>query len=494
MTLRRGLRVSRRKPLAALVGAVALFFFAEHAIAEQISLIEGKSSLRIIGGKLLMKVSREPGITNFLDPTCAGGPTVLRLATESFDSGDIALPCDKWQLVSGRSYVYDDDAGGVQGIEKIQWKSGTKLLIKVTGGVANQVIGPVGFVDVRLTNGPIAAAPPAPQLGPESYCARFDNFTSNEFGRIAGVGPARACVAPPTATPTPTPSRTPTSTATRTATSTPTVTETPGGPTRTPTRTPTVTSTPTPLGVLGTRTFALAAGSVVRLKGVITTAFNLSGQFSMVFGAPDGNGIASFTIPAASVVFNPIFNPIPGINAVCVKATSAGSGLIDCDGGSTPINQTSSQDHRIQDVDPSCGTGTPDTVHAGSCNGPQFVVDSGTFAAGDMAASITVSITTLSTAQFGPDMQACTADDTPSSPPAPVVVPLKTGAFSATIADLNNNVGFNASLTSQGNAFDCAGIAASGTLTGGKLVGGFAALHADPLIGDLITALELVAQ
>jgi hypothetical protein len=492
-----GMRASWKIRLTSTVlGLGAIILLAGQAEAQQINLIEGKSTLRIVDGKLLMNVSREPGVTNFIDPTCtSGGATVLRLKTETYDSGDIALPCNKWTLVSGRSYVYEDAEGTVQGVEKIKWKSGTKLQIKVTGGAANQIIGPVAHVDVRLTTGPIISAPPAPPIGPESYCARFDNFKSNEFGRIAAVGPARACVPPPTPTPTLTPTRTPTATPTRTPTQTPTVTETPGGPTRTPTQTPTVTLTPTPLGVLGTRTFVLATGSVVRIKGVIQPApFNLTGQFSIAFGAPDANGVAAFTIPAASVTFNPIFNPIPGINAVCVKAAANGSGIIDCDGGSTPINQSLTQDHRIENVDPGCTTGTLDIEHPGSCNGPLISVDSGTFAPGDMSASISVSITTLTTAQYGPDSQACTADDTPSTPPAPVSIPMKSGTYNATVIDLNNSIGFNVSVSTQGHAFNCASIAATGTLTGGKLVGGIVVLHADPLIGDLITGLELVAQ
>ena len=79
----------------------------------------------------------------------------------------------------------------VQGVEKIKWKSGTKLQIKVTGGAANQIIGPVDYVDVRLTSGPIISPPPAPPLGPESYCARFDNFKTNEFGPDVPAGKER---------------------------------------------------------------------------------------------------------------------------------------------------------------------------------------------------------------------------------------------------------------------------------------------------------------
>jgi hypothetical protein len=489
--------IGRTWLVAALVGAVTVLSLAGQTAAEQIDLTEGKSSLRIIGGKLQVKFSREPGVSNFFDPTCAGGgPTVLRLETESYDSGDIVLPCNKWQLVRERSYVYEDDLGSVQGVEKIVWKGGTKLSIQVTGGAANQIIGPVSYVDVRLTSGPIVSAPPAPDLGPESYCARFDNFTSNEFGRIAAVSPAKPCGPQPTATFTPVP---PTPTRTSTASPTHTPTDTPGGPTQTPTRTPTITSTPTltptspPSTPLGTRTFVLASGSLVRLKSVLNLSFPLSGQFSMVFGAPDVNGVASFTIPSASVTFAPVLNPLPGINAVCVKAAADGNGIIDCNGGSSPINQSISQDHRTQDVDPTCSAGTPDPTHAGSCNGQQVVSDSGTFVAGDAAGSITVAITTLTTAQFGPDTQPCTSDDQPATPPSPVVVPLRTGSFSGAILDANNSAGFNISLSSQGNAFNCASIS-SGTLTGSKLTGGFAVIHADPTLGDLITALELIAQ
>lgn len=478
---------------AVLLLAATLPLRAVHG--EQIDLIEGKSSLRLISGKLLVKYSREPGITNFLDPTCTGGPTSLRLKTDAYDSGDIALPCNKWQLVRGKSYVYEDPDGTVQGVEKIVWK-GTKLQIKVTGGVANQIIGPIAYIDVRLDAGPIAFPAPAPQLGPESYCARFSNFDSNEFGRIAALGPALPCVPPPTATPTRTPTRTNTSTPTRTPTLTPTITDTPGGPTQTPTFTPTITLTPTPLGPLGSHTFVLGTGSGVRLKGVIGPApFTLSGQFTTVFGAPNGSGIATVTVPAASVSFSPILNPIAGINAVCVSAAADGTGFIDCDGGTTPFNRSVTQDHNITNVDPGCATGTadPDPNHAGICNGPVVLIESGAFGAGDMQLSITVAIKTLLTAEFGVDGQPCTSDDTPSTPVPPVVVLLNTGSLSASLIDLNNFAGFTTNLSAQGNEFSCPSIA-TGTLTGGKLVGGFTVLHADATIGDLITALELVAQ
>jgi hypothetical protein len=485
---------SSAKALALVFGVACCLAYP--AAAEVISLTEGKSSLRLINGKLQMKVSREPGVTNFLDPTCSGGPTSLRLATEAYDSGEILLPCNKWQLVRGRSYEYLDDAGSVQGVERIVWK-GTRLQLTVNGGAANQIIGPIGYIDVSLTTGPIVSVPPAPQLGPETYCARFDNFNSNAFGQISANGPARACVPPPTATPTRTPTRTSTSTPTSTPTRTPTVTETPGGATRTPTLTPTISPTPTPLGPLGTHTFVLGTGSGVRLKGLIGPApFALTGQFSMAFGTPDMNGIAAITVPAASVHFNPILNPISGINAVCVDAAADGSGFIDCDGGTTPFNRVLSQDHITQDVDPTCSLGTPDPDpnHPGVCNGPVQLTQSGAFDPGDMQLTVTVEITTLTTAQFGVDGQPCTNDDQPSTPPAPVVVPLNSGTLNASLIDLNNFPGFTSTLSVAGNQFNCVSIATTGSLTGGKVVGGFIVLHADPTIGDLMTALELVAQ
>jgi hypothetical protein len=101
----------------------------------------------------------------------------------------------------------------------------------------------------------------------------------------------------------------------------------------------------------------------------------------------------------------------------------------------------------------------------------------------------------LTTAQFGPDTQPCTSDDQPSTPPSPVVIPMQSGTITATVVDLNNTAGFNVSLQGAGAGvpFPCSGID-TGVFTGSKLVGGFVALHADPLIGDLATVLELVAQ
>jgi len=296
------------------------------------------------------------------------------------------------------------------------------------------------------------------------------------------------------ATPTPTITNTPTITSTPTKSPTPTIT--PGGPTFTPTQTATITPTNTPPVPLGTHLFTLGAGSQVRLKGFLSPpAFALTGSLTAAFGTPDGNGVAPITIPMASVHFNPILNPIIGINAVCVKAVADGTGSIDCDGGSTGINQTISQDHMTQDVDPSClmGIPDPDPTHVGVCNGQQLVSNTGTYGAGDAALALTVQITALTTVQFGPDNQPCTTDDQPPMPPSAVTIPVKTGTLSATIFDLNTSAGFTAALTAAGNEFNCNSIA-GGSLTGGKLVGGFLVLHADPLLGDLTTALELVAQ
>lgn len=478
-------------PRGILRAVAVLALIGLPARAEEINLTQGRATLRVAGERLTARFVREPGITNFPDPTCAaGGITELRLRTNVYDSGAIALPCAQWTRVGSRKYEYKDRSAAVAGVERILWNRGVKLLIKLRGGTAAQLTGPVSFFEVHLSSGPVVPAA-GPTLEQERYCARFTSFTTNAAFVIGSGGPGQPCILPtPTITPT---IVIPTATPTITPTFTPTIT--PGGPTLTPTGTATRTATPT-VRPPTSRVIHLATGSRVRLGAFLTLPpFPLSGQFRLDFASPGANGVTAITVPASGVAFDPILNPLIGINAVCVQAVGDGSGLVDCDGGNLGINRTVSQDHRTQDVDPGCAAGTPDVAsgHAGSCNGPVVTGSSGTFAPGDVQISMTVQVVTLTTAQFGPDSQPCTLDDQPSTPPSPVTIPMQTGTITATVFDLNNNAGINASLQGTGSPFGCAGID-TGVFTGAKLVGGFVALHADPLIGDVATVLELVAQ
>ncbi len=277
-------------------------------------------------------------------------------------------------------------------------------------------------------------------------------------------------------------------------TPTPTVT-----PTRTITPTPTITRTPTvtPTGVppIGSHIFTLASGSRARLKGVLDISFNLTGQLGLDIGVEDAGGTAPVAVPRDSVHFDPVYPGLPGVSAVCIRAESDGTGVIDCDGGTSDANLTVTQDHNTNDIDPGCANGTADTnpKHSGVCNGPVQDTLSGIYAAGAMTFTQQVSITELSSeSEYGPDGQACTADDTPSSPPSPVDVFLTTGMSTGTIEDANNFSGQEISVSVNGASFFCASLRHNG-LSGAKLGGVFVALDAQT-IGDAVTTLELIAQ
>jgi hypothetical protein len=145
--------------------------------------------------------------------------------------------------------------------------------------------------------------------------------------------------------------------------------------------------------------------------------------------------------------------------------------------------------------------------HQGVCNSPQHVVQSGTFAAGDTALSLPLSLTILSApaptppADWGPDHLPCTNDDT-AAPAPPVTVALSTGTNSVFVYDAGNIAGAKIAPGSLCTGAPCVaqitgqGISCSaldlGSASGLKLGGGFPAV--DTQAGDIATVFQFTVQ
>ena len=150
-----------------------------------------------------------------------------------------------------------------------------------------------------------------------------------------------------------------------------------------------------------------------------------------------------------------------------------------------------------------CGACNAEQPHLAVCNSPTNNVSTGTFAAGDIQVTLPLAIAVLdSPAQFGPDTLPCTADDTPSSPAAPVSVVLSTGTNTAKVFDTGNQSGLTTgpgetcgALPCQtqtvGNGLSCVDLDAE-NVSGMAFGGGFPAL--DTLAGDIATTFKFVAQ
>jgi hypothetical protein len=281
-------------------------------------------------------------------------------------------------------------------------------------------------------------------------------------------------------------------------------------------------------------------------------------QLDIVPGSPDANNEMPLLIPQNSLILNPAFVN-PSIGTVCVVAGGDGVGVIDCDGGRADLNTFIERDHNTTPGDPgnsgsgsgladdatcsntftqpngavsraciegtsfcndgpnagmlctddldcpmaSCSTCNTDSPHPGICNSPTHVTQGGTFASGDIAVALPLAISILANStMFGSDGLACTSDDTPPNPPAPVLVTLSTGTNSVAIYDANNTAGASiapgatcgftpcvAEITGQG--LSCPNLLA-GMVAGTKFGGGFPAF--DTASGDLATVFQFVAQ
>jgi len=136
------------------------------------------------GATAIVRLGRDRAIRTLINPTC---PTTssLRLALsrggKDFEEQKIDLPCQGWRLAKG-SYRYTAAEGGPGGVREIRYSHGN-LVIRVGGAGYAPVVGPVAYVEARLT------------IGLEQYLVRFQNFRRNEAGLVASRRPSRAASA-----------------------------------------------------------------------------------------------------------------------------------------------------------------------------------------------------------------------------------------------------------------------------------------------------------
>jgi cysteine-rich repeat protein len=343
----------------------------------------------------------------------------------------------------------------------------------------------------------------------------------------------------PTKTPTLTPTRTPTSTPTVTPTPTPSNTPTPTV-TPTPTATPTLTLTPTPdLGVSHTCTFR--SGTQVQIQGkVLGATVSLTGSQQWKFYPADGNGVRQVIVPQAGSSFNCAVLPF-GVGTLCARLGADGSGIIDCDGGSSLYDVTVEQDHNTSSPpppgfaqDPTCTAtftepdgsvstalledGSAAHPHTGVCNSPIHITESGTFAAGGMRLTEELFLR-LDTSVTSCSPNPCPANTAPfdaSAGDIDATGSISTGTSKGVIYNVNNsptNPGQDTmGTTSAGNGpsicgftgtsacttevvgtpFGCSNVD-SNVLNQGKLGLAFAAVDL-PTIQDAVATLTLLCQ
>lgn len=333
---------------------------------------------------------------------------------------------------------------------------------------------------------------------------------------------------PPTPTPTdtPTPTETPTPTNTPLATDTPTATETP-----TVTPTPEVTDTPTPTATPAFTEYRFKFGpnsKAVAATNLTTVELPLTGSLTMLVGEPDAEGKRQVIVPADQAQIDPARDlGLRGIDAACVTFGMDATGTLDCAGGGPGVDLSFEQDHNVDNTtghpqDPecddvaefmglmsqSCREGDPcqevdtPTPHEGTCNGPLRITASGESVAGDGILRAQLALTTLSTSDFGPDGEPCTADDT-AEPNPPVDLFLSTGDISAMILDQANQAGqnfpFDGPLTLSGSPVMCSDPGAGFSVAGAFIAIDVATQILPPLppaFLEVVTAfrLELVPE
>jgi hypothetical protein len=117
--------------------------------------------------------------------------------------------------------------------------------------------------------------------------------------------------------------------------------------------------------------------TIVQGKVIPATRVPLLGSFVLSIGATNGNGVATVTVPAVSSQFDAVL--VSGIGFACVSQGADGTGIIDCDGGSTNIDATIELDHnttppntclRGPNVGMACTTDSqcPGVLQTGACN------------------------------------------------------------------------------------------------------------------------------
>jgi len=108
-------------------------------------------------------------------------------------------------------------------------------------------------------------------------------------------------------------------------------------------------------------------GSCAIVQGDVipATRVSLLGSLLIDIGTPDGNGVATVTVPAANTLLDPAL--VSGIGYACVSQGANGTGIIDCDGGSTNVNALLELDHN---------TGTSGVCMRGTNAGGACTMDS----------------------------------------------------------------------------------------------------------------------
>jgi hypothetical protein len=259
----------------------------------------------------------------------------------------------------------------------------------------------------------------------------------------------------------------------------------------------------------------------------------LSGSQTFQFGGQDANGVRQITVPAASMVFDPIVITPPGFGTVRICVSSAGidgTGKTDCNGGDPNLDIRTSIDHNTNNApgsngglpqDPECddtrtapdgaistacsevsmGTCNPSNTHPGVCNSPTEHTESGTFGSGALRVTETLQLRLVS--DVGPDMQQCTTDDT-YSPPATLRAFFTTGTARATVYDANNvaNTLLDHLAPTCGTCLTqvagvpktCTGMLGSGGMNNVKFVGALPVVDIDPMVGDAAATIEAECQ
>lgn len=227
----------------------------------------------------------------------------------------------------------------------------------------------------------------------------------------------------------------------------------------------------------------------------------------------EGTGETPFAMKAEDVQINPV--AVPGILCVCLRGVAtpdgtAGQGRIGCGpNGLAEVDYSYTRDHTINDVDPTCASGTPDPEpdHAGVCISPINVAATGGGPRGSIRGKLDISVSLIldngtcstdpSDPAKGPDGLPCTADDPNQA--GPTVFELTTGTATSQGFDINAMLGINLPPADEqcgsdpcihmltGAPASCDGLIADPArgLSKTKIVSSYVNLHT-PLVGDVL--------
>lgn len=217
---------------------------------------------------------------------------------------------------------------------------------------------------------------------------------------------------------------------------------------------------PGPTEGLGARRFSLNPAMSTFSPGILNLTFaGFEGFLELTAGEPDPlTGIAQIDITDASEYLSIFLGPPAGI-ALCFRPDRSqfpiiSAGAIDCDGG-TDVSFVLTQDHNINDVDPSCETGTPDEIHPGVCNGPLMPSQSG----GDSGPGALVIAPNPETGLVGLPMTLLTESALPCGDEGaggpPISFAFTSAIARAILLDANNILGADLLEEAIGENFSC---------------------------------------